>query len=89
MKQEPVAWTNKKQLEKVTVKYDPVFAWKNKYENTDIPLYTEPQYRELNDEEIDELGDDILTIDRDVNGFPMVIGIRAFARAILKKASEK
>jgi hypothetical protein len=55
------------------------------YNKDDFPLYTTPQTKELSDDEIHQ-------IFRDESGFEIEtcpIAILDFARAILKKASEK
>ena len=71
-KQEPVAWINK------TGEYK-YLEWNKDVECDDwIPLYTEPQYKDLSDEEIWKLWQQHLNDE-----------IPVFARAVLKKASEK
>jgi hypothetical protein len=53
------------------------------YNKDDFPLYTTPQIKELSDEEIIEIGNAV------VNLIDSNEGWIEFARAILKKASEK
>jgi hypothetical protein len=75
MKNEPVAWTDGKGN----------YFDKNSFFPVDdlIPLYTHLPLRELTDEEIDNTSDEIL------QHIDTYMGRRMFARAILKKASEK
>jgi len=79
---EPVAWTKKDTLiflgnyefGSITIQVQ-----KQKDNEFDIPLYTKPQIKDLSDEEIDEV-----LYSMDWAHDPV-----KFARAILKKASEK
>ncbi len=89
MKQEPVAWTTKLQLEWLNnLKNNSAIMWnsndRNKMglneESVLIPLYTTP--RELSDEEIKAIANN-LTCTPDKNWNVL------FAKAILKKVSEK
>jgi hypothetical protein len=78
MNNEPVAWMiidvdNGKSLQ----------FKENKFSEINIPLYTTPQIKELSDEEIIEIGNAV------VNLIDSNEGWIEFARAILKKASEK
>ena len=50
-----------------------------------IPLYTTPQIKELSDEEIEELQAE----HTEKGHFADTLNVKEFARAILKKASEK
>ena len=54
---------------------------------SNIPLYTAP--RELSDEEIEDLADKYLSVNYKYGEDIYVLGEVEFARAILKKASEK
>jgi hypothetical protein len=75
---EPIAWTNKKNLKYLQVAGG-ANIWNQSIEKNDIPLYTHP-IRELSDEEImNEWYTECCP-----NG-----DLIKFARAILKKASEK
>jgi hypothetical protein len=78
---EPVAWINPKELQDPELTSTAVS--KNKMYPQDIPLYTTPQVKELSDEEIIEIGNAV------VNLIDSNEGWIEFARAILKKASEK
>ena len=72
----PVAWINK------TGEYK-YLEWNKDVECDDwIPLYTSPQYRELSDEEIRE-------VCKETDIYFDGVDTYRFARAILKKASEK
>ena len=75
--QKAVAWIDPKELDMDVS----TTATKNKQFDTDIPLYTTPQIKKLNDEEILQFRDKV----------PYSLGsdLIDFARAILKKASEK
>jgi len=74
MNNEPVAWTDGKGN----------YFDKNSFFPVDdlTPLYTHP-VKELTDEEIDSIGDEVSNL------IDTYAGRREFARAILKKASEK
>ena len=72
MKQEPVAWVNPN-----TITHGIIDAREYKLQGY-IPLYTEPQYRDLTDEEIKEVS---MSMMRSMN-----VGDIDFARAILKTA---
>jgi len=75
MNNEPVAWMI------IDVDNGKSLQFKeNKFSEINIPLYTTPQIKELSDAEIEALAD-IHLIQQE--------GDIAFARAILKKASEK
>jgi hypothetical protein len=50
-----------------------------------FPLYTTPQTKPLNWDEVDALGDELLTVERDAVGLWAVMGIRKFARAIQER----
>jgi hypothetical protein len=63
--------------------YDIQFAWKVTGTTEPIPLYTHPA-KTLTDEEILRIADSIVINDRTLGNFSI-----DFARAILKKASEK
>jgi len=76
MEQKPVAWirSGDDQLSLVKGKNDGYMVWK--------PLYTAPQIKELSDEEIKEV----------ISTLPIIFThdvLLNFAKAILKKASEK
>ena len=74
MNNEPVAWMI------IDVDNGKSLQFKeNKFSEINIPLYTTPQIKELSDEEIDEV-----LYSMDWAHDPV-----KFARAILKKASEK
>ena len=82
MNNEPVAWMFRGYL----YEKDPS-DW-TVHEHPDvpvIPLYTHPA-KTLTDEEIDELVNKYLYV---LNDVPYATDIKDFARAILKKASEK
>lgn len=84
MKQEPVAFMNPTGLEYKQASQD--FMYNDSLypkNNNWIPLYTEPQYRELSDEEIG-----LMTTDSRWSHIETPL-LYDFARAILKKASEK
>jgi hypothetical protein len=87
MKQEPVAYAwckNGKMLSAMIGKYEPIKTDPYWLENgfDAIPLYTAP--RELSDEEIMELAEY-----HGINDWLYETSVTDFARAILKKASEK
>jgi hypothetical protein len=78
MNNEPVAWMiidvdNGKSLQ----------FEENKFSEINIPLYTTPQIKELSNEEINEIAS-MCSVNESGQ-----INTREFARAILKKASEK
>jgi hypothetical protein len=75
MKQEPVAWMQTHYKTGKPTRFSQVKTWED-----DVPLYTAP--RELNEVEILELW-------TKKNRLDGANGIIEFARAILKKASEK
>jgi hypothetical protein len=85
---EPVAWTKKDTLiflgnyefGSITIQVQ-----KQKDNEFDIPLYTTPQIKELSDKEITQVFDECYPN----NGDGDVVTLIDFARAILKKASEK
>ena len=80
---EPVAWTNQKWLDGIAKEpqlFQPLFVHGKQTEHNTIPLYTAP--RELSDEEIKAIANN-LTCTPDKNWNVL------FAKAILKKASEK
>jgi hypothetical protein len=70
----PVAWMDD---------FGNVFEMQNKFFY--IPLYTTPQIKELSDKEITQVFDECYPN----NGDGDVVTLIDFARAILKKASEK
>jgi hypothetical protein len=81
MNNEPVVWTSQDVLDadhiiKAVVR-------REQDEQHTIPLYTTPQIKELSDEEIIEIGNAV------VNLIDSNEGWIEFAKAILKKASEK
>jgi hypothetical protein len=78
MNNKPVAWINSAYLDGLT-NYDMVVS-AVKVSKKDIPLYTHPA--DLTDEEIEELSEEHLDMDWQT-------GVIDFARAILRKASEK
>ena len=78
MKQEPVAWINDENIVAVgECPKDFIHSWK--------PLYTAP--KELSDEEIMKIGE--IYKDVYVGMDKWQLDVLMFARAILKKASEK
>ena len=80
---EPVAWMQVPHKDNKPTKFSLVKTWED-----DIPLYTNPM-RELTDEEITQCLNESMDI-KDVWGQPMSeLNPFNFARAILKKASEK
>ena len=79
MNNEPVAWIDPRELDMAVS----TSVTKNKQFDTDIPLYTHPA-KTLTDEEIMNIAFLTTTIENDWDN--TVLG---FARAILKKASEK
>jgi len=88
---EPIAWTNKKNLKYLQVAGG-ANIWNQSIEKNDIPLYIHPQ-KELTDEEIINTLDKICyegdsgCVTGSVTIFHQTIV--NFARTILKKASEK
>jgi predicted component of type VI protein secretion system len=83
---EPVAWTNQKWLDGIAREpqlFQPLFVHGKQTEHNTIPLYITPQIKELSDEEIIEIGNAV------VNLIDSNEGWIEFAKAILKKASEK
>ena len=87
MNNEPVAWTDKRQLSRPYPHSDAMTMWANAYpeQGIDIPLYTHPA--ELTDEEIeDECRKAWGLHDQDQLNLEEVF---KFARAILRKAQEK
>ncbi len=86
----PVAWTNQKWLNEIAKEpqlFQPLFVHGKQTEHNTIPLYTTPQIKELSNEEITEVLNDE-NIAEYHQGNWLVLPY-AFARAILKKASEK
>jgi hypothetical protein len=84
---EPVAWTDKRQLSRPYPHSDAMTMWANAYpeQGIDIPLYTHP-VKELTDEEILEAWQEAKHTALNTKGnFVEVL----FARAILRKAQEK
>jgi hypothetical protein len=77
---EPVAWTNKHNLESIT-KEGVGSVWIEPYFDGDIPLYTQPM-RELTDEEIREVADEVFKEYKNWHHYQI-----DFARSILKCAS--
>jgi hypothetical protein len=85
---EPVAWIKKDTLiflgnyefGSITIQVQ-----KQKDDEFDIPLYTTPQIKELSDEEIEKLQAE----HTEKGHFADTLNVKDFARAILKKASEK
>ena len=73
MNNEPFIW----------LKQDFDGEWIEVHPNKGIPLYTTPQIKELSDEEIIEVGNAV------VNLIDSNEGWIEFAKAIIKKASEK
>ena len=86
-KQEPVAWMDKQELKDY---FASTTVTRRKRFANDIPLYTEPQYRELSDEEIEDC---VGYVAREKDFYPEQIPTDRFciefARAILRKAQEK
>jgi hypothetical protein len=78
MNNEPVAWIDPYDLERLPVNDCWVNGEKSKW--GDVPLYTHP-IKELTDDEIVDIGTEFLA--------PKNCDIYTFARAILKKAQEK
>jgi hypothetical protein len=78
---EPVAWIDPNELDM----YVSTTVTKRKQFNIDIPLYTHPA-KTLTDEEIANTWDDVR---KDATLKSSMKDIQDFARAILKKASEK
>jgi hypothetical protein len=75
MKKEPVAWMNSKG--------DIILPANQANKDYNIPLYTAP--RELSDKEIEEVFQEVIK-----QPYYLLLGdTQRFARAILKKASEK
>jgi len=79
MNNEPVAWMDAN--DKTIISNEK--KWAN-----DIPLYTHPA-KTLTDEEIEDLADKYLSVNYKYGEDIYVLGEVEFARAILKKASEK
>ena len=77
MTNEPVAWMQVHYKDNKPTKFSKVQTWED-----DIPLYTHPA-KELTDEEIDNISDEI------PHYIDTYMGRRMFARAILIKAQEK
>jgi hypothetical protein len=77
MNNQPVAFRNKETGEFCTG------GFLSKHYDQWIPLYTTPQIKELSDEEILEIGNAVTNLIDSNEGWI------EFARAILKKASEK
>ncbi len=80
----PVAWTNQKWLDGIAKEpqlFQPLFVHGKQTEHNTIPLYTTPQIKELSDEEILDVANNLKESNETYN--------INFARAILKKASEK
>ena len=87
IEQEPVGWINKHNLESIAQE-GAGNVWNKPYFDGDIPLYTYSM-RELTDEEITQCLNESMDI-KDVWGQPMSeLNPFNFARAILRKASEK
>jgi hypothetical protein len=88
MSNEPVAWTNQKWLDGIAKEpqlFQPLFVHGKKTEHNTIPLYTTPQIKELSDEEIQSIWNEGI-----VGWYAtQEESVLKFARAILKKASEK
>jgi hypothetical protein len=86
MKQEPVAWMTEDSVEgQHGVTFDKSLAEQYGF---DIPLYTAP--RELSDEEIDEVASNFSELyESEARVYAAIEDAHGFARAILKKASEK
>ena len=85
---EPVAWTNQKWLNVIAKEpqlFQPLFAHGKQTEHNTIPLYTTPQIKELSDREILEIAYLPELCDDDGN----IRSCIEFAKAILKKASER
>jgi hypothetical protein len=81
---EPVAWTNQKWLDGIAREpqlFQPLFVHGKQTEHNTIPLYITPQIKELSDEEILNVANNLKESNETYN--------INFARAILKKASEK
>ena len=77
MNNEPVAWIG---TEAIKAEWDFVPVTKNKRFDSDVALYTHPA-KTLTDDEIVDIGTEFLA--------PKDCDIYTFARAILRKASEK
>jgi hypothetical protein len=84
----PVAWTNQKWLDGIAKEpqlFQPLFVHGKQTEHNTIPLYTTPQIKELSDEEIQSIWNEGI-----VGWYAtQEESVLKFARAILKKASEK
>ena len=78
IKPEPVAWMQVPHKDNKPTKFSLVKTWED-----DIPLYTNPM-RELTDEEIRKVADEVFKDYKNWHYYQI-----DFARAILKKASEK
>ncbi len=88
MNNEPVAWTNQKWLDGIAREpqlFQPLFVHGKQTEHNTIPLYTTPQIKELSDEEILEMW----FYEPQKAELHEIKFVLNFARAILKKASEK
>ena len=87
----PVAWQLFKETTPdylyITDSYSIACEWKSKLNSNEkiIPLYTTPQIKELSDEEIEKLQAE----HTEKGHFADTLNVKDFARAILKKASEK
>ena len=79
---EPVAWISVLAIDHIGQKFTDVRVSLTKTDLADIPLYTHPM-RELTDEEIEEVAKPYCDLQN------WVVDKHEFARAILKKASEK
>ena len=84
MNNEPVAWMQIHYKDNKPTKFSKVQTWED-----DVPLYTHP-VKELTDKEIDDalyVAD--ITLNNLSDGDISTERIKAFARAILRKAQEK
>ena len=82
-KSKPVAWMMKYRNKKISLSFEKFQLEDDNTNYFNIPLYTTPQIKELSDEEIIEIGNAVTNLIDSNEGWI------EFARAILKKASEK
>ena len=82
MNNKPVAWFDGEYYVCPELGYEDTITEQHPKDLGWIPLYTTPQIKELSDEEITEVFVECLVPDGELNE-------HEFARAILKKASEK
>ena len=83
-KSKPVAWMMKYRNKKISLSFEKFQLEDDNTNYFNIPLYTTPQIKELSDEQIIEIRQN--TKASNTNNWADTL---SFARAILKKASEK